>query len=154
MNIELGKVTFELARLLSQRGYSKDVYNHEHDEVEWDKFKENILKVYFPLPTIENTLLWLHIVKGIWVRVKPDCYGECWYAELSISCQEVWENVDLRNQILNCNHLLRESKSPAEAYLGAFKCILENLELLHTTYSTLQETTLTPKPIEEQKEKE
>lgn len=52
-------IEFDTAKLASEKGYSKSVYNHEHNEEEWKRFGEKIKEIYFPFPTQSLLQKWL-----------------------------------------------------------------------------------------------
>lgn len=73
------KLDFETSRIISKKGYSEDVYNHIHNEIEWDLFKDNIQEIYFPFPTIHEAVMWLYTKKNIWISVAQCNDGKGFY---------------------------------------------------------------------------
>lgn len=71
---------------------------------------------------------WLKEKYGIWVQVKPDCYGENWYSELNVCAEKTWGDLERRHKIISARHNYHnEQKSSYSAYSAAFDYILENL---------------------------
>ncbi len=42
---------------------------------------------------------WLKINHGVWIEIKPDCYGEYWYSNIAVCSKNVLDDVDRRNLI-------------------------------------------------------
>lgn len=63
MNI---KVSFQIAKLLKERGFDEST-----------------------TPTISDTVMWLKEKHGVWIFAETDCYGENWYGKISICSKDV-----------------------------------------------------------------
>lgn len=72
---------------------------------------------YFDVTT-SDVVMWMKEKYGVWIFVEPDCYGENWYGKISICSKDVWDNTDLRSQIMALQHKLNlnEHKKPSSAY--------------------------------------
>jgi hypothetical protein len=78
--------------------------------------------------TYSVVIEWLRVNHGIWVEIKPECYGDHWYANLNICSREAWDNLYKRNEVLSAfREFNNEHPTPQEAYSAAFDYILNNL---------------------------
>lgn len=78
--------------------------------------------------TIADVVMWLYEKHGIWISVDCDCYGELWYAKLSVASENNWNNIDLRHEIVSATKKFpNEHNTSTEAYEAAIKYCLENL---------------------------
>lgn len=118
-------VNFETAKLLKEKGFDKKtnlIYNTEGE-------LSNIhFWVFCSAPTIAEVVMWLYEKHGIWVIVDCDCYGELWYARLSVASKENWDDLDKRHEIISAvRKFPNEHKLPTEAYEAAITYTLNKL---------------------------
>lgn len=122
MNIN---VSFELAKLLKEKGFNKrgylqDVWLGNRYEGKHPKVKE--IPVFglgstSVLPTISDVVMWLYEKHGVWISVQP------------ISMHK-WKFYLYTNSITSVQNIsLVEANSPTEAYETAIEYSLKNLAL-------------------------
>jgi hypothetical protein len=137
-------VTFELAKLLKEKGFDKPTYSfYVIDESEYGEMSEfitnpndnypalddnSLFDTLASAPTIAEVVMWLYEKHGIWISVDCDCYGILWYANLSVASEKNWDNIDLRHEIISASKKFpNEHNSPTEAYEAAIEYTLNNL---------------------------
>ena len=131
-NIQPIYATFELSKLLKEKEWQ------QRTKMVWLDFlgKQHLREVNLSLklqtaeydaPEQWQVVEWLRVNHGIWINVKPDCYGESWYVDLNVCLEKVWENLDKRHEIVSAfRKFINEHKSPQEAYSAAFDYIKDN----------------------------
>lgn len=131
--IEAAYATFDFAKFLKEKGFDESTnywYSSNGERYCDDDFKNNrgsIPQELCSAPEQWQVVEWLRVEHGIWIDVKPDCYGQFWYAQLSICSKERWEDVDNRSLILSAHTKFNnEHKSPQEAVSAAFDYIKDN----------------------------
>lgn len=137
-------VTFPIAKLLKEKGFNVPCFGYFWNDLKKLQFmsstslptvfhtqkfwKENSRLYTISAPTIAQVIMWLYEKHGIWVNVNCDCYGELWYAKLSVASKINWDDIDKRNAIIQSfRKFSNEQKSPTEAYLAAIEYTLNNL---------------------------
>jgi hypothetical protein len=143
-------VSFELAKLLKDKGFTipvrnyylesdKDkIINEGFDDEYWGdnrikNWNSDIIGIkpfqgFVSAPTIAEVVMWLYEKHGIWIGVDCDCYGILWYANLSVASEKNWDNIDLRHEIISASKKFpNEHNSPTEAYSKAIEYTLNNL---------------------------
>jgi len=144
--------TFEQAKWLKEKGLNDHFYRRQgedstrrvsckycYDPLDESKtlqlWSDNIesstkerLERLISAPEHWQVVEWLRINHGIWVEIKPECYGDHWYANLNICSREAWDNLYKRNEVLSAfREFNNEHPTPQEAYSAAFDYILNNL---------------------------
>lgn len=133
-------ISFEQAKLLKEKGFKyycrvsywdNELTSHtpgfplENGETSQENYYD------FPrfyAPEQHQVVEWLRINHGIWVEIKPECYGDRWFANLNICSREAWDNLYKRNEVLSAfREFNNEHPTPQEAYSAAFDYILNKL---------------------------
>ena len=130
-------VSFELARLLKEKGFESKSHIAEYWNVEgkqllvetwedeYDSFHHedcpHDITFVCSAPTIAEVVMWLYEKHGIWVRVEPDWDGDFW---AQIKSREIPDARIGKWQVVTA---LAPYKSPTEAYEKAIEYCLNKL---------------------------
>ena len=119
-------VTFELAKLLKEKGFDKttlEAYIHRGVEHKSSSYKgwltKNKLLCDIPAPTISEVVMWLYEKHGIWVYTKPvlDEDGE-WIFKGYVKHLNDFKAKEYQTKLL---------REPTEAYEAAIEYTLNKL---------------------------
>ena len=124
-------VSSSLAKLLNGKGFvctKSDMFWKDGFCYEKKDYHPSTYQDKDNAATISDVVIWIHENHGIWISVDCDCYGDLWYAKLSVASKKNWDNIDLRHKIISSYRKFpNEHKSATEAYESAFKYTLNNL---------------------------
>jgi len=121
----------KLLQLLYDKGFRFKLETEGHrviNNLAEQRFNEGDVSYCNNYITYSVVVEWLRINHGIWVEIKPECYGNHWYVNLNICSREAWDNLYKRNEVLSAfREFNNEHPTPQEAYSAAFDYILNNL---------------------------
>ena len=133
-------ITFELAKLLKEKGYDKKCYKYFHSNfgkeyeytlkgsdgelcTNWN-IEKDYPQDFISAPTIATVIMWLYEKHGIWVNVSITIQKEYFYQCIDITGKKDPTKNNYPSRICKAGNYYN---SPTEAYSAAIEYTLNNL---------------------------
>lgn len=124
--------SFEVSKLLKEKGFnigSEHYYDSElpyHGDLFYN-YKDDFPTLY-ERPTHALAIEWIRVNFGIQISADGDCYGNEWYSKLSVVSEDLWNNLDMRHEVVSATKKFNNiHKTLDEATEAALLYTIQNL---------------------------
>lgn len=140
-NIQEAYCSFEVSKLLKEKGFGVpcregwvNYLSSFTGEVGMPDDESNLVmdglgnRHLIERPTHSVAIEWIRVNFGIQISADGDCYGNEWYSKLSVVSEDLWNNLDMRHEVLSATKKFNNiHKTLDEATEAALLYTLQNL---------------------------